>query len=398
MSELWPVSRICLQPQALHYSYEKAGLQIHDQPIPWNAEAALVEARMVLPGTANRRKADFQLRLAGREPVAAQDLHRSEADHYYRISFRFEPPRTTTTAEVLYRNHLLGQMTLPVLGREEFLQEVRLQLPTLFVRLGEQSVACQTFVATQSKGLLASGVLVSPTSLVPLLDLDLQVEFHNERGGSGITLPARLASSQLAGRTALVTVVPPRFPRRLGSWLVNWSLSGRSLASQRIRAISVRTFQRSLRVTDSRFVLRWPNGEMNLARQVPPVEKPVRLGPCFLVSSREPGMAALCDLQVRAQVAGSVQPPLLMEQAALITDGPTTFAPGTLDRADVAQVVAFELCLKGHSLGTLALCPAPAATFTSEGGFKAPHDFAWSASTEEELNERLQRLFDSEGK
>jgi hypothetical protein len=83
-----------------------------------------------------------------------------------------------------------------------------------------------------------------------------------------------------------------------------------------------------------------------------------------------------------------------MEQEALITDGPTTFAPGTLDVNDLGQIAAFDLSLKGHSLGSLSLCPAPTAGFTSEGGFKPPHDYAWSAAAEEELTERLNRLIE----
>ena len=35
----------------------------------------------------------------------------------------------------------------------------------------------------------------------------------------------------------------------------------------------------------------------------------------------------------------------------------------------------------------LSLCPAPTAAFTSEGGFKPPHDFTWSAAAEEEMND-----------
>ncbi len=394
MNDLWPFFRISPQPQALHYSYEKAGLTIHDQPVPWSAEAVLVEARLRLPASAGRRKADFTLRLAGRDPVPAEDMRRLDSDNNHRITFRADPPGVTATAEVLYRGRVLGTLTLPYLGRDDFLQGVRLQMPTLFARLAEDTVACQTFVASQCKGLIATAVLTSPTSLVALLDMDLQVEFRNERGGPVQVVPARLSSSQLAGRTALVTVVPRRFPRRIGSWVVTWSVCGQPLASHRARAISTRTFQRSLRVTDSRFVLRWPKGEVTLARQVPPTEKPARVGPCYLVSSREPGMAGLCPLQVRAQVPGAVQPPLLMEQEALITDGPTTFAPGTLDVNDLGQIAAFELWLKGQSLGTLSLCPAPTAGFTSEGGFKPPHDYAWSAAAEEELSERLSRLIE----
>ena len=72
------------------------------------------------------------------------------------------------------------------MSKDEFLQNLRLQMPTLCVRLGTQTVACQTFVSSQCRGLLASAVLTSPTSLVPLLDLELQVEFRCERSGSVI--------------------------------------------------------------------------------------------------------------------------------------------------------------------------------------------------------------------
>ncbi|HEX5272113.1 MAG TPA: hypothetical protein VFW33_16565 [Gemmataceae bacterium] len=394
MNDLWPFYRVSPQPQAIHYSYEKAGLTVLDQPIPWNAEAVVVDARLRLPASAGRRKSDFQLRLAGRDPVAADDMRRQDPDNHHRLRFRVEPPGVTTTAEVLYKSHVLGQLTLPYLGREEFLQGVRLQLPTLSVRLGNESVACQTFVASQCKGLIATAMLTSPTSLVPLLDMELAVEFKNERGGSTQLVPVRLCSSQLASRHALVTVAPRRFPRRIGSWLVTWKIADQPLAVHRVRAISTRTFERSLRVTDTRFVLRWAKGNVTVARQVPPNEKPARVGPCFLVSSREPGMAGLCQLQVHAQVPGAVQPPLLFEGEALVTDGPKEFAPGTLDMADVAQLAAFELSLKGQPLGVLSLCPAPTAAFTAEGGFKPPHDYAWSAAAEEELNDRLNRLLE----
>src|SRR5262249_49551258 len=154
-------------------------------------------------------------------------------------TFRAEPPGVTTTAEVLYRNHVLGQLTLPYLGRDEFLQNVRLQLATLNVRLNNESVSCQTFVASQCKGLIANAVLSSPTSLVPLLDLDLAVEFRNERGGASQVVPVQLCCSQLAARQALVTAAPRRFPRRIGCWLVTWMLADRPLGPpHRVRAIS----------------------------------------------------------------------------------------------------------------------------------------------------------------
>ena len=44
-------------------------------------------------------------------------------------------------------------------------------------------------------------------------------------------------------------------------------------------------------------------------------------------------MAGICRLHIRAQVPGTVLPPVLEEQEILITDGPTPVAPGTADRS-----------------------------------------------------------------
>jgi hypothetical protein len=397
MHDLWPLYRIGLQPRAMHFRYEKAGRIVDDQPIPWNAEAVLVEALVRLPKSSNRRKADFQLRVPGQDPVPAEQMQ-GEADEHHRIRFRLTPPGETTVVDLLCRDKVLGQLSLPFLSKDEFLQNLRLQMPTLCVRLGTQTVACQTFVSNQCRGLLASAVLTSPTSLVPMLDLELQVEFRCERSGSILRVPASLCSSQLGGRQALVTVVPRRYPRRIGTWVATWLLGDRPLASQRVRGISQRHFQRSLRISDTRFVVQATPGTVRLTRQVPPLETAKRIGPCFLVSSGEPGMAGQCRLQITAQVPGAVSPPLLLEQDVLITDGPTMVAPGTLDASDLQQVSGFELNIRGQALGVLSLCPAPTAAFTSEGGFKPHHDYTWSAAAEEEMNERLNRLLEGRGK
>ena len=399
MNDLWPLYRISPQPQALHYSYEKAGLTLHDQPIPWNAEAVLVEALLRLPPSASRRKGDFLLRLPGQPPIAAEQLRRQEADDRYAILFRLPPPTATVRAEILYRNHVLGQLTLPFLSREEFLQNLRLQLPTLFVRLGSDNVACQTFVASQCRGLLANAVLLSPTSLAPLLDLDLAVEFRCERGGAAHRTPARLCSSQLAGRQALVAVMPRRHPRRIGAWTATWLLGDRPLATQRLRAISQNHFHRSLRLSDTRFVVQRAR---RAGAAGPPGAAAGRVGTAGTVLPGQQLRAGHgrpvpgCAWPPRSP--GAVQPPLLQEQEVLITDGPTMVAPGTLDAADLAQVSGFELSVRGRTLGVLSLCPAPTAAFTSEGGFKPPHDFTWTAAAEEEMTERLNRLLEGKGK
>jgi hypothetical protein len=397
MRELWPLYRIGPQPQAMHFRYEKAGLTLHDSVIPWNAEAVLVEALVRIPKSNSRRKADFQLRVPGQDLISAEQML-GEADERSRVLFRLTPPGETTEVELLCREKVLGQLTLPFLSKDQFLQNLHLQMPTLCVRLGTQTVACQTFVSNQCRGLLASAVLTSPTSLVPLLDLDLQVEFRCERSGSISRVPASLCSTQLGGRQALVTVVPHRYPRRIGTWVATWLLGDRPLASQRVRGISQRQFQRSLRISDTRFVVQATAATVRLTRQVPPLETTKRVGPCFLVASGEPGMAGQCRLQITAQVPGAVNPPLLLEQDVLITDGPTMVAPGTLDSSDLQQVSGFELSIRGQALGVLSLCPAPTAHFNNEGGFKPPHDYTWSAAAEEEMNERLNRLLEGRGK
>jgi len=394
MNDLLPLHRTGRQPQALHYSYEKAGLTLDDQPIPWNAEAVVVESLVNVPAGASRRKCDFMLRVPGRDAVPADKLGREDAEERCRVFFRLPAPAQTTTADLTWRTHILGRLALPCLNREDFLHNLRLEIPTLSVRLGEQTVACQTFVATQCKGLVATAVLTSPTSLVPVLDLGLRVEFHSERGGASHTVPVQLSSSQLRGKQALLTVAPRKFPRRIGTWLATWMLDDHPLMTQRIRAISKQHFLRSLRVSETRFVMQTTEGEVTLTRQLAATDGVSRVGPCFLVSSREPGMAGLCQLQVRAQVAGAVQSPLLVEQEVLITDGPSPFAPGTLDVADLAQVSGFEVRLKGKSLGVLPMAPAPTAAFTSEGSFKAAEEFTWSPAAEDQLNERLARLLD----
>jgi hypothetical protein len=396
MPDFWPLNRISPQPQVLHYRYEKAGLILDNQPIPWNAEAVLVEGRVYLKDKQRPQKPDFLLRLGKDGAIfSPESLRRDEDDGYYRLLFRLQAPTVTTTAELLWRTRSLGQMTLPVLTEQEFRKQLTLQMPSLHVRLGERSVACRTYVSTECEGLVATALLASPTSLAPIKDMDLHVEFGSERGPVQ-TLPVQLSSSQLRARQAMITVVP-RKPRRLGAWQATWLLGEVPLAHQRIKGITKRTFQQSLRISETRFVLQSDKGRVTLSRLLPNLDGIARVGPCFLISSSEPGMAGSCLLQVRAQVNGAVQAPLLLEQDVLITDGPSPFAPGTLDVADLQNVTGFELRLKGQLLGVLPLTAAPAASFSSEGGFTPAADFVWSPAADDQLSERLGRLLSDRG-
>jgi hypothetical protein len=105
-------------------------------------------------------------------------------------------------------------------------------------------------------------------------------------------------------------------------------------------------------------------------------------------------MAGICTLQMRVVIPGGPGSRLVAEEGFLVTDGPTMFAPGTIDVSEITEVSAFELRCKGATLGSLPLCPAPSAAFNSEGGFKSGTEYSWSTAAEEELNNRLGRLFD----
>ena len=388
-TDVLPLSRTRPHGQAVVTRYEKAGLTLYDLPVPWNADAVVVEVLARLPPAA-RRKADFVLRLPGRDPVPPEAL-RAEADDRHRLLFRLPVPAASAAGELLWKHHLLARVAVPVLTADEFLAGLRLALPTVAVRLGGQTVAARTFVAAQCRGLVASCVLQSPTPLAPVADLGLKVVFRSDRGAEH-EVPVPLSSSQLAAREAVVTAAPPKVPRRSGVWAVSWRVGGREVAGQRVQGIPARRFEGSLRVSDTRFVAADKSGAVRVTRQPPPPGEAARVGPCFLVASSEPGMAGVCRLQVHAATGGGDRPPLVLEQDVLVTDGPAVFVPGLVDAADLGRVTGFELRHKGRLLGVASLSPVPAAAVTSEGGFKPPPDFAWTSAADDELGDRLTRL------
>src|ERR1700736_4304816 len=75
-----PLYRSSAQAQSMHYSYEKGGLVIDNQPIPWNAETVVVECQARLPAAAGRRKEDFLLRIPGAPPIVVDELRREERE------------------------------------------------------------------------------------------------------------------------------------------------------------------------------------------------------------------------------------------------------------------------------------------------------------------------------
>jgi hypothetical protein len=394
MRDLWNLFRTSgPQSQALHFSYEKSGLILDNQPIPWNAEAVLVEANVRLSASVARHKTDFHLRIGGGAGAVFQPelLRQEPGEPLARLFFRLPVPPQSTAAELTWRDRTLGQIALPVVGHDEFLRQLTVQMPTAHVRLGEQTIACQTFVSAQSQGLAVTGLLSSPAGLVPLADMSFRLEVRREDGALVNRVPVRFTSSQLRSRQALIAVMPPR-PRRTGTWLIHWLLDDHLLTTLKVRSISKKQFLRSLRVSTTRFVVQPPKGEAQVVRVLPPLDGVRRVGPCFLVSSGEPGMAGLADLRVRAKVEGALPSAVLQEQEVLVTDGPMPLFPGTLDVAELARVKHFALESPEGTVGILPLTPVPSAAFTSEGGFRPVEDFSWSPAAEEQFNERLGRL------
>ncbi len=393
MRDLWNLFRTSgPQSQALYFSYEKCGLTLDNQPIPWNAEAVLVEANVRLSAAGARHKGDFRLRLGPSGVSYQAELLRQEpGEALARLFFRLPVPPASATAELTWRDRTLGQITLPIVSLDDFLRQLHVQMPTAHVRLNDQTIACQTFVSGQCQALTVTGLLSSPAGLVPLADMDFRIEIRREDGTLVSRVPVRFTSSQLRSRQALIAVMPPR-PRRTGSWQIQWLLDDHPLSTHRIKAISKRHFLRSLRVSTTRFIVEAGPAAVHVVRVLPPLEHVARVGPCFMVSSGEPGMAGLAHLRVRARLENGQQPPVLHEGEQLVTDGPLPLFPGTVAVSELAHVKHFALESVAGTVGILPLAPVPSATFTSEGGFRPVEDFAWSPAAEEQLNERLGRL------
>ncbi len=392
MTDVLTVSRPRPHGQPVHIRYEKAGLTLPGPPIPWNADAIVVEFVLRLP-SATRHRADFALRVPGVAPILADLLKRDEADdRVFRLIFRLPPLAFSTGAELLWRNRLLTTIQLPVLTAERFVGMLRLGNQTVSVKLGGRSVAATTFVGSQCRGITAAAMLRSSVPLAPLQELGLSVVFRSERKRVEHVVPIALTASQLASKEILLTATPPKFPRHSGEYTITWRVGGWPLLTQRITAVTASRFALSLRISDSRFVATDPTGEVRILRQPPPPGKGVRFGPCFVIASREAGAAGLVELSAIAVGSIGDSGGASFKQPVLVTDGPTAFAPGMVEHADVAMSNGFELRQKSRILGMISFRPVPTAGFDSEGGFRPPPDFAWSPAAEEELADRLIKL------
>jgi len=375
--------------QGLYYSFEKAGLTLDRQPIPWNAEAVTVEAVVGAVTLSAEGLREYGLYLPGGPRVAA-DTFRPGLPGKVHVFFRLAVPPQTMPVEVRFRDRSLGQINLPLLTRDEFLGGLRIAEPTVHVRFKDDAHACQAYVGVQAKEVLASMMLVSPTSLAPLADLELGASVVGDDTVI-VRRAVRLESNQLAAKQALV-VVPFAKPRWVNHWDICWTLGEQMLATRTIRCYTPTQFHKSLRISTTRLYLDGPGGALPLARVAPRSWDGVeRIGPVFLVSSGIAGMAARAEFRVR--VLDRARRPMLdmPPVSTMVTDGPTVIAPGTLARDD--GIDSFELWCGPRRLGELPITLAPVAAFTGEGGIAARRDdFAWSPQAEEELQQKLGLL------
>lgn len=373
--------------EAIRVYGELAGLILEHQPIPWNADAVVVEAGLKLPTTV-RRKEDFRLHLARGQIIAAESLRIETPGGVSVVRFRFPPPDIGGTVELHFRDRSLGRTELSVLDRDVFVNSLRLRLPTLHARLGNETVACQTFVASQCAGLTVAGLLSAPTSLAPLMELGVGVEIRGASDEPLTQVAVPLSGGQMLHQEALLTAYPRNLPRRSGDWKVIWRAGARELATVHAKAIAPAKFRRSLHLVGTRWIIDDGTG-VRFQPNFPKDVRATRVGPCFLVASREPGMAARARFEIVAHLINGRLPQSL---DVLVTDGPTLITPGTAALNQLADVQAFELNCHGRSLGVLSIHPVPSAKFDAEGGFRPAVDFAWNANADEELNERLRRL------
>jgi hypothetical protein len=380
--------------QRIDVGYEKGGLTIQGEPIPWNADAVVIDVYVWFPIPRPGAKSDFFLDVPAEPPLLPVSQQPVNAEENVRIQFRMPVPHRTARVSLFWRSSLLGQLTLPVFGREEFLRNLKMEAATLFARLGEQQVPCRTLVEGQCRGLTANALLKSPTSLLPLLDLRFMIDLNLSRTRQTFALPVTLTSGQLAARETMVSVNLPQGLRLDGEASLEWTIAGIRFAQNDVRTISEYEFRQSVYLIDSRYVYCDHYGNTGYSRYLFLQDGMCRLGPCFLIASREPGLAALHPLQVRVQYKDNDSMPTYIEQDVLITDGPSIFVPLTTTPQQFERFSAFDLYHQGEHLGQLSLCTRDVAQFTSEGGFVPPQDYPWTPVAEEELADHLRKLME----
>lgn len=396
------------QVRSLQISWKKNGLKVEGGPVLTTADDVMVCADLRYAPSTPVRKADLSLRI-GRQHVPVDSLT-PQPDHgsrqmVQRAEFHLEPPETSETLELCWRGQSLCQAALPVLSLRQFVERLQLSQPTLYVSLRstsenvdlrEHTVPCRKYPRMQGRRVFASALWISPTPLVGLLDCHPVVIFREQATGKCWEVPLRLSAEQLLSRQAVVTVECPERPRRVSRWTMEWRLLHEPRGSCEWEVSSMRSLHRQIELVEAYFV--WQDDKSNRVRcerRLPEQLPPGRLGPCFVLRSREAGLGFLARVDVFATFRDGCGPVQLASEEILISDAPNPYMPGTIAVSDRHQLAAFELRSGGYTIGYLPISPVPCAKINGEGAFQAPpEDLTWSPAFDEELKERLNRLMD----
>src|SRR5947209_5638572 len=113
LTALRPPGRPALR--SLTVGYEKAGLVVTNEPIPWNAEAVIVEGVVHPPPRESWSKKDFCLLLGEDTPLQADAVEEGE-NETRKITFRLLPVQKPLGGDLCWRGHVLGRVQLPFLS------------------------------------------------------------------------------------------------------------------------------------------------------------------------------------------------------------------------------------------------------------------------------------------
>jgi hypothetical protein len=391
MRDNWLSTTPGVQVRSIVHRHTLGGLTFDNEAIPWNAGSVEVEAIIRCGPRWRPQQTDLILRLDSGDSFTAIEFKPEEGSNSFRVRFRVPVPRRVAAAQLFLRQWSLGQITLPLLTRQQFLTAVESASPAVHVLLGSQYVSCRSFVATQIRGVLASVVLRSRYSLLPLLSQNLRLEVFDENGKLVCENAPALTASQLAGKETVVLATPD-FPRRKGTFRLDWLLNKECICSHEVHALSLPGFLSQVQVRDMRFVVQSQAGDSQWFRNVPSIGANDRAGPGFTVQSGIRGGAGLVRIRIVAAGKANAAAHTLASDLRLVTDGATTVVPGSYNSKDLAQIQRFELRIGRKCLAILQTQPTPHARFDREGAFEETEAFCWDARAEEELNERLNAL------
>jgi len=370
--------------RSVHFSYEKAGLRVPADAIPWNADAFYLEIDIDAGTSLSGYVQDYYIIAPGRTLVRAYAVEPLDMEGNYRALFRLGPGENNSSYSVLWRTSVLGHVAPVWLRPNEFLDGMKLESPTVFARLGQHYAACQAVVEGQPEHLTACALLRGNAGLLPILDWDFTLELGQREANTVYRLPIRLTGSQVAGQQALVSTPLPRFTFREGTWTLRWLVRDCELARSELRVVSADSFRKSLYVA-----LAEPCESSTLDF----VDTPFHAKhPSLRIASREPNIAAWCPLEAVIHFRDPTRMPQHLKTRLFITDLTCPAQGAEAIECNYQEVKEFDFFSDGYFVTSVDWHPSPTALFDSEGGYHAIDDFDWTPARDIELNDRLNQL------